>query len=68
MVMAGTEDLRTSVSEAKQLHHALKIRQIDTALVEILGVYHLIDKRPSQLITKVQHLLARFEKYPPEHP
>jgi len=66
LVMVGTADLRTPLSEAKQLYHALKIRQIDTALVEIPGAYHLIAKRPSQLITKVQHVLAWFERYPPE--
>ncbi len=66
MVMVGTEDLRTPLSEAKQLYHALKIREIDTALVEIPGASHLIVKRPSQLITKVQHVLAWFEKYPPQ--
>ncbi|MFT5370687.1 MAG: dipeptidyl aminopeptidase/acylaminoacyl peptidase [Lysobacterales bacterium] len=66
MVMVGTADLRTPLSEAKQLYHALKIREIDTALVEIPGASHLIVKRPSQLITKVQHVLAWFEKYPPQ--
>lgn len=66
MVMVGTEDLRTPLSEAKQLYHALKIREIDTALVEIPGASHTIVKRPSQLITKVQHVLAWFEKYPPQ--
>ena len=66
LVMVGSVDLRTPLSEAKQLYHALKIREIDTALVEIPGAYHMIVKRPSQLITKVQHILAWFEKYPPQ--
>lgn len=62
LVMVGTADLRTPPSEAKQLYHALKIRDIETAYVEIPGSYHNIANRPSQLITKVEHILAWFEK------
>ncbi len=63
LVMVGMEDLRTPTSEAKQLYHALKYRKIETALVEIPGSYHNISNRPSQLITKVAHVVAWFEKY-----
>lgn len=63
LVMVGTADLRTPLSEAKQLYHALKIREIETALVEIPGAYHNISRRPSQLVTKVAHVLAWFERY-----
>lgn len=63
LVMVGSKDLRTPLSESKQLYHALKIRQIETALVEVPGAYHFIANRPSQLITKVEHILAWFEKY-----
>jgi dipeptidyl aminopeptidase/acylaminoacyl peptidase len=64
LVMVGTADLRTPLSEAKQLYHALKIRGIDTALVEVPDASHFIANRPSQLITKVDHILAWFAKYP----
>ena len=63
MVFVGTADLRTPLSESKQFYHALKLRKIDTALVEIPGASHNISARPSQLITKVAHVLAWFEKY-----
>ena len=63
LVMVGTADMRTPISEAKQLYNALKIRGIDTALVEVPGAPHNIAGRPSQLITKVDHILAWFEKY-----
>jgi dipeptidyl aminopeptidase/acylaminoacyl peptidase len=63
MVMVGMADLRTPVSEAKQLYHALKLRRIDTALVEIPGSYHNISDRPSQLIAKVINTLAWFKRY-----
>jgi dipeptidyl aminopeptidase/acylaminoacyl peptidase len=63
LVMVGTSDLRTPLSEAKQLYGALKIRKKETALVEIPGAYHGIARKPSQLITKVDHVLAWFEKY-----
>jgi dipeptidyl aminopeptidase/acylaminoacyl peptidase len=63
LVMVGTNDLRTPLSEAKQLYHALKIRKIETALVEVPGAYHFIANRPSQLITKIDHIVAWFDKY-----
>ncbi|QNJ99150.1 S9 family peptidase [Constantimarinum furrinae] len=63
MVMVGMDDLRTPPSEAKQLYHALKLRKIETVLVEIPDASHGIASRPSNLITKVAHTLAWFEKY-----
>ncbi len=63
LVMVGTNDMRTPLSEAKQLYNALQIREIETALVEIPGAAHFISNRPSQLITKVDHILAWFERY-----
>ncbi len=63
LVMVGTSDRRTPLSEAKQLYHALKLRKIETALVEVPGAYHFIANRPSQLITKIEHVLAWFERY-----
>ncbi len=66
MVMVGTADMRTPISESKQLYGALKIRGIETALVEVPDASHSIAKRPSQLITKVDHILAWFAKFPAE--
>ncbi|NNM22386.1 MAG: S9 family peptidase [Flavobacteriaceae bacterium] len=63
MVMVGMDDLRTPPSEAKQLYHALKLRKIETVLVEIPEASHGIASRPSNLITKVAHTLAWFEKF-----
>ena len=62
LVMVGLADLRTPLSEAKQLYHALKIRKIDTALIEIPGASHFISKRPSHLISKIEYILAWFER------
>ena len=63
LVMVGTADLRTPLSEAKQLYHALKLRKVDTALVEIPGAYHFIANRPSQMIAKIDNILGWFERY-----
>ena len=63
MVLVGMNDLRTPPSEAKQLYHALKLRKIETVLVEIPGASHGIASKPSNLITKVAHTLAWLDKY-----
>ena len=63
MVMVGMDDLRTPPSEAKQLYHALKLRKIETVLVEIPGASHGIANKPSNLITKIAHTVAWMDKY-----
>jgi dipeptidyl aminopeptidase/acylaminoacyl peptidase len=68
MVMVGTADMRTPVSESKQLYHALKLRRIDTALVQIPGAYHNIADRPSQLIAKVLYTMGWFDRYKDRRP
>ncbi|PCE66266.1 S9 family peptidase [Sediminicola luteus] len=64
MVMVGMNDLRTPPSEAKQLYHALKLRKVETVLVEIPGASHGIARKPSNLISKIAHTVAWFKKYP----
>ena len=63
MVMVGMNDLRTPPSEAKQLYHALKLRKIETVMVEIPEASHGIANRPSNLIAKIAHTLAWLDKY-----
>ncbi len=63
MVMVGMNDLRTPPSEAKQLYHALKLRKIETMLVEIPGASHGIASRPSNLINKVLYTVAWCDRY-----
>ncbi len=62
-VLVGLDDLRTPPSEAKQLYHALKLRGVETALVEFPGASHDIARRPSQLIQQVQWTLGWFEQH-----
>tara|TARA_B100001778_G_scaffold298318_1_gene272367 strand:- start:8926 stop:10956 length:2031 start_codon:yes stop_codon:yes gene_type:complete len=63
LVMVGMDDLRTPPSEAKQLYHGLKLRKIPTVLVEIPEATHSIANRPSNLMTKIAHTIAWFNKY-----
>ena len=63
MVMVGTADRRTPPSEAIQLYHALRLRDVPTAYVEIPGASHGIANRPSQLAAKVAYILAWFDEY-----
>ena len=63
LVMVGMDDLRTPPSEAKQLYHGLKLRKIPTVLVEIPDATHSIANRPSNLMTKIAHTIAWFNKY-----
>ncbi len=63
MLLTGEADYRTPISESEQYYQALKLRKIDAALVRIPDASHGIASRPSNLIAKVAHILAWFEKY-----
>ncbi|MEM7582894.1 MAG: S9 family peptidase [Acidobacteriota bacterium] len=63
MLLTGEADYRTPMSESEQYYQALKLRQVDTMLVRIPDASHGIANRPSNLMTKVAHILAWFEKY-----
>jgi acylaminoacyl-peptidase len=63
MLLTGEADHRTPISESEQFYQALKLREIDTALVRIPEASHGIAARPSHLIGKVQHVMAWFDRY-----
>lgn len=68
MLLTGEQDFRTPITESEQLYQALKMRKIDTAMVRIPDASHGIAGRPSQLIAKVDNILAWFERYRDETP
>ena len=63
MLLTGEEDYRTPIAESEQFYAALKLQNVETALVRIPGASHGIANRPSNLIAKIASILAWFEKY-----
>ncbi len=63
MLLTGEADYRTPISESEQLYQALQLRGIDSVMVRIPEAGHGIAARPSNLISKVAHVLAWFAKY-----
>jgi len=64
LVVVGSEDYRTPVSQAEQYYAALQLRGIPTALVKVPGASHgSIAARPSQAAAKASAILAWFERY-----
>ncbi len=63
MLLTGESDYRTPISETEQYYQALKLRDIETAMVRIPEASHGIAARPSHLISKVLHILAWFDRY-----
>jgi dipeptidyl aminopeptidase/acylaminoacyl peptidase len=64
LVVVGSEDYRTPVSEAEQYYTALQLRGVPTALVKVPGASHGgIASRPSQSGAKAGAILAWFERY-----
>ena len=64
LVVVGSEDYRTPVSESEQYYAALQIAGVPTALVKIPGASHGgIAARPSQSAAKAAAIIAWFDKY-----
>lgn len=64
LVVVGSEDYRTPVSESEQYYTALNLLHVPTALVKVPGASHGgIAARPSQAAAKASAILAWFGKY-----
>ncbi|GAA3892047.1 S9 family peptidase [Sphingomonas limnosediminicola] len=64
LVVVGSEDYRTPVSEAEQFYAALKLKRVPTALVKVPDASHGgIAARPSQSAAKASAIIAWFDKY-----
>ena len=63
MLLTGESDYRTPIAESEQYYQALKLRKVDTLLVRIPEASHGMTSRPSNLIAKVDNILAWFERY-----
>ncbi|MFT5674178.1 MAG: dipeptidyl aminopeptidase/acylaminoacyl peptidase [Paraglaciecola sp.] len=65
LIMVGEEDYRTPAWEAEQFYTALKMLEVDTALIRVPGAPHYIASRPSRLISKTDNIMGWFAKYDP---
>ncbi|WP_241764171.1 alpha/beta hydrolase family protein [Hyphomonas atlantica] len=65
LVMVGEEDWRTPTWEAEQFYTALKMNDVETALIRVPGSPHYIAGRPSRLIAKTDNIMGWFAKYDP---
>lgn len=63
MLLTGSRDYRTPMSETEQYYQALKLQQVDAALVSITGASHGIANRPSNLIQKTGYITGWFDRY-----
>jgi dipeptidyl aminopeptidase/acylaminoacyl peptidase len=64
LVVVGSEDYRTPVSESEQYYTALQLRGVPTALIRVPGASHGgLAARPSQSGAKASAILAWFERY-----
>ena len=63
MLLTGEEDYRTPMSETEQYYTALQLKKVESVMVRIPGAGHGIASRPSNLMSKVAHILEWFEKY-----
>jgi dipeptidyl aminopeptidase/acylaminoacyl peptidase len=63
LVMTGEADFRTPIEEAEQFYRALKLRNIDAALVRVPEEPHGISARPSHHMAKMLYVAGWFEQH-----
>lgn len=64
LVVVGSNDFRTPVSEAEQYYTALRLRGVPTKFIKVPGASHGgIAARPSQSAAKATAILAWFDQY-----
>ncbi len=63
LLFTGEKDRRTPISETEQYYQALKLLNVDTAMVRVPDAYHGVTNRPSWMIAKAEHALAWFKRY-----
>lgn len=63
LLMTGEADFRTPIEEAEQFYRALKLRNIDAALVRVPEEPHGISVRPSHHMAKMLYVLGWFEQH-----
>jgi dipeptidyl aminopeptidase/acylaminoacyl peptidase len=63
LLMTGEADFRTPIEEAEQFYRALKLRNIDAALVRFPEEPHGLSARPSHHMAKMLYVLGWFERH-----
>lgn len=63
MLLTGEQDFRTPIAESEQFYAALKLENVETAMVRISGASHGIANKPSDLVAKIVSILSWFDKY-----
>ena len=63
MLLTGEDDYRTPISETEQFYTALKLEKVEAVMVRIPGSGHHLTTRPSNLMSKVAHILKWFEMH-----
>ncbi|HSO85439.1 MAG TPA: prolyl oligopeptidase family serine peptidase, partial [Draconibacterium sp.] len=56
-------DFRTPMAESEQYYAALKLQQVEAALVKIPNASHGLSNKPSMLMSKVTSILSWFDRY-----
>jgi len=67
LLLTGESDYRTPMAETEQYYRALKLQKVETGMVRIPGASHGIASRPSNLMAKVENILAWFNRYSKDH-
>lgn len=63
MLLTGESDFRTPIGESEQYYAALKLQEVETAMVRIPNASHGLVDRPSMLMSKVASILSWFDHY-----
>ncbi|WP_444925555.1 S9 family peptidase [Microbulbifer sp. TRSA002] len=63
MLLTGENDYRTPISETEQFYQALKLNDVEAAMVRVPNTSHNFSDRPSKRISKVASTLYWFDQH-----
>ncbi|WP_444916223.1 S9 family peptidase [Microbulbifer sp. TRSA007] len=66
MLLTGENDYRTPISETEQFYQALKLNDVEAAMVRLPNTSHNFSDRPSKRISKVASTLYWFDQHKPD--
>ncbi len=63
LLITGTEDWRTPISETEQYYQALKLQKKETKMVRVPEEAHGVAARPSHYVAKILHIRKWFSEH-----
>ncbi len=63
LIITGEQDFRTPISQSEMYYTALKLNDVNAALIRVPDEAHGLAKRPSNIVRRFEYMLAWFRRH-----